>query len=47
MNCQNYAAAEYAVRVAIFGAQTSKDLREVARLEKLAKKIRAERPVAE
>ena len=43
MNCQNYAAAEYAVRVAILGAQTSKDLSEVARLEKLANKIRAEK----
>jgi hypothetical protein len=43
MNCQNYAAADYAVRVAMLGAQTSKDLSEAGRLEKLAKKIRAEK----
>ncbi len=42
MNCQNYAAADYAVRVGLLGAQTSKDLSEAGRLERLAKKIRAE-----
>jgi hypothetical protein len=43
MNCQNYAAADYAVRVALLGAKASKNHSEAARLEKLAEKIRVEK----
>ncbi len=43
MNCQDYAAADYAVRVALLGARAAKNHGEAARLEKLGEKIRAEK----